>query len=189
LFDTVLIAGLGNPGFKYEKTRHNFGFMVVDEVARRLKIPMWKGEGPYQIGQGIYQNRTVILIKPMTYMNRSGIAVDDAIKRYQIPMDRLLVLCDDFHLSLGQIRLRPRGSDGGHNGLASIINYLRTDRFSRLRLGIGQPAQGTIDFVLSDFTNEEKDTVNQIKIRAGNAALDFMEKGIDFTMSHFNSFY
>lgn len=160
----------------------------MDEVAGRFQISMKRGEGPYHIGRGLYQNRAFLLIKPMTYMNRSGIAIDDAIQRFLIPMDRLLVLCDDFHLDLGQIRLRSKGSDGGHNGLASIIDSLETNRFPRLRLGIGQPNTEIIDFVLSDFGKEEIEALDQTTIRAGDAVLDFVEKGVDYTMNHYNSF-
>jgi PTH1 family peptidyl-tRNA hydrolase len=181
------LVGLGNPGSQYELTRHNVGFLVVDRIAHLLKARFKPGKGRYQIADATCEGRHVLLVKPQTYMNASGEAVVELVHRYQVPLERLLIILDDFQLPLGRIRLRPRGSDGGHNGLASVIYQLRTEEFPRLRVGIGDDIGGDpVAFVLSEFSRDEMQQVPDIVDRAAQAALTFIAEGIDTAMNRFN---
>jgi len=153
------IVGLGNPGKEYSFARHNLGFLVVQDLAKRYKISFSKNFSlKGLLGEGSIENTDVRLLLPLTYMNNSGLAVKEVVKRDNPSLDELLVVTDDFHLEFGQMRIRPFGSDGGHNGLQSIIEHLGTNRFARLRLGIGSPAgkEQVVDFVLSQFSSQEK---------------------------------
>ena len=154
----LAVIGLGNPGSGYETTRHNVGFMVVDAAAKQLRIRFKSGKGDYLIGEKeIGPNRT-LFVKPLTYMNNSGLAVLDIVERYSLHAGELFIVCDDFNIPFGTLRLRMKGSDGGHNGLYSIIYNLGSDEFPRLRCGIGQENRtGTdmADFVLSPFDDNE----------------------------------
>lgn len=184
-------VGLGNPGSEYKGTRHNLGFEVIDAVAKKLNIAMSMGEGDYLVGFGTHGETKVGLLKPLTYMNNSGSAVADIRSRYTPPLDKLLVICDDFQLPLGSLRLRSRGSDGGHNGLYSIIYHLQSDEFPRLRLGIAGesiPSSKSFmaDYVLSPFSEKEKETVQTMVARASDAALAVLDHGFENAMNQFN---
>jgi PTH1 family peptidyl-tRNA hydrolase len=152
-----LIVGLGNPGRQYEHTRHNVGFDTIDELSKRLNIPLsqskWKGL--YGIGQASGQK--VLLLKPLTFMNLSGEAVRAVIDYYQIEIEDLLIIYDDLDLPVGKIRLRQKGSPGGHNGIKSIVAHLGTQEFNRIRIGIDRPEPGVsiIDYVLGRFRPDE----------------------------------
>lgn len=188
--DPILVVGLGNPGTEYECTRHNVGFRVIDELARRLKTPWKPGKGEYSFASRSVGGKDVVLGKPLTYMNNSGLAVSDLLERYHVGLQDMIVVVDDFALPLGTIRVRAGGSDGGHNGLSSIIYSLNTDGFSRIRCGIGQeampPKENMAEFVLSPFESEEMDRVEKMVARAADAALEFVESGIGQTMNRFN---
>jgi PTH1 family peptidyl-tRNA hydrolase len=132
-----VVVGLGNPSSEYEETRHNIGFVVVDETAKELGIKFHKENSDYLIGIKNYRNQLIALVKPLTYMNNSGIAVKNIIEQYKLPLENLLVVVDDFNIPIGTIRIRRSGSSGGHNGLESIIYHLQTEDFPRLRCGIG----------------------------------------------------
>ncbi len=184
---TWLIAGLGNPGKRYERTRHNIGFMVVDQIVRRLT-----GDGRLRrFDAEIFERSSkcgrVVLLKPQTFMNVSGNAVSPAIRWYRVPLNRVLVVYDDLDLPFGRIRLRPSGSSGGHNGIDSIINVLGTDNFPRLRLGIGRsdPSR-TIGYVLSRFSRAEENALKDYVSRAADAAICWHLEGIDVAMNEFN---
>lgn len=152
-----LIVGLGNPGRQYEHTRHNVGFDTIDELSKRLNIPLsqskWKGL--YGIGQASGQK--VLLLKPLTFMNLSGEAVRAVIDYYQMEIEDLLIIYDDLDLPVGKIRLRQKGSPGGHNGIKSIVAHLGTQEFNRIRIGIDRPEPGVsiIDYVLGRFRPDE----------------------------------
>ncbi|HSH00574.1 MAG TPA: aminoacyl-tRNA hydrolase [candidate division Zixibacteria bacterium] len=170
-----LVCGLGNVGAQYQNTRHNIGFDVIDALALKLGLSFVPGPGDYYVASNVPQDQKppsrwrrwlglpaspalvdgppAVLIRPTTYMNRSGRAAAQALTRYQLPAERLLVVCDDFHLPLGAVRLRKSGSDGGHNGLKSLITELETEEFPRLRLGIGPKPQSEeiVTFVLGRF--------------------------------------
>ncbi len=187
----VVIVGLGNPGRRYARTRHNVGFMVVDALAEKLKCGFRAANGEYEAAACSFRDQEVVLAKPVTFMNESGIALVEIVEQYKPGFDRLLVVVDDFQIPLGSLRLRPAGSDGGHNGLASIIYQLQSDAFPRLRCGIGSgemPADKSLmaDFVLSGFSETETPAVEEMIGRASDACLGFATDGIEKTMSQFN---
>ena len=182
-----MIAGLGNPGKKYERTRHNVGFMVVEELRRTLQ-----GNAPIRrFDAEILERSTdlgrLVLLKPQTFMNLSGNAVSAALRWYRVPLDQMLVVYDDLDLPFGQLRLRPFGSSGGHNGIASVIERLGTDKFPRLRIGIGRSEHAsTINYVLSRFNSAEEKQLNECITRATDAALAWHSEGIEVAMNRFN---
>jgi PTH1 family peptidyl-tRNA hydrolase len=181
------IIGLGNPGIKYKKTRHNVGFMVIDELAKKWNIKLDKGKGPYKFKKTEVDRKDVLLVRPTTFVNKSGIAVETVCNKYQIHLSNLLILCDDFNLPLGKLRLRKKGSNGGHNGLASIIQSLETQLFPRLRFGIGLPKQiDTVDYVLSPFHSSEIETVEVMIEKGVQAVTDFISQGVHWTMDNYN---
>jgi PTH1 family peptidyl-tRNA hydrolase len=180
-------VGLGNPGRAYANTRHNLGFMVLDRVAGRWRESFRKGFGPYDAVSALRGGTRVILAKPTTFMNRSGIAVDDAVKRYGVDLSRLVVLSDDFNLPLGRIRIRTKGRDGGHQGLASVILYLGTEEFPRLRLGIGlTPGRDVIKYVLASFPRSERPAAEEMVERAADAVESILDLGVEAAMNRFN---
>lgn len=187
----VLVVGLGNPGFEYEDTRHNVGFMVVDEVSVRHRCQWERGEGEYLLAHTTVEDTPLLLMKPMTFMNNSGRALADSLSRYRVPLGNLLVVVDDFWLDLGTIRIRPKGSDGGHNGLRSIIEHLQTEEFARLRCGIRKPTMPPksemAEFVLSPFDQEETERVTKMIDTAADAVEEFVRWGIERTMQRFNT--
>lgn len=189
--DETLVVGLGNPGDRYERTRHNIGFMVVDLLARRWKKAWSPGKGEFLFLRKTIGGADVVLLKPLTYMNLSGIAVREAIPLLGIPQERLLVVMDDVALPLGSLRLRPGGSDGGHNGLASVIGELGTEQIARCRCGIGPqhpgPGDDLADFVLSPFRTEEMELVTTMVTRCADAVETYSREGLETTMSRFNS--
>jgi PTH1 family peptidyl-tRNA hydrolase len=187
-----LIVGLGNPGNEYAGTRHNVGFMVADELAAALNIQFQAGKGEYWLAQCSLKNVEVTVLKPVTYMNNSGIAVQEFVEREQIQIENILVVCDDFQLPLGTIRLRKIGSDNGHHGLSSIIYHLQTDQFARLRCGIASvrmPLEKSKmkDFVLDGFPESELHIVENMVGRSQDACKSFILYGIDQTMNSFNA--
>ncbi|MBA4313574.1 MAG: aminoacyl-tRNA hydrolase [Chlorobiaceae bacterium] len=187
-----IIVGLGNHGSEYEHTRHNIGFDVVDSIAAQWHLTLRHSKSEYLMAQKSIAGKEIILIKPLTYMNNSGLAVQDVLYKYEADIENLLIIVDDFHLPLRTLRLRKRGSAGGHNGLASIIYTLGTEQFSRLRCGIGsesmpKPNEPTSDFVLSPFDDSEKDKARQMIETARDAVTTLIHKGIDFTVQHLNN--
>jgi peptidyl-tRNA hydrolase, PTH1 family len=189
--DAALIVGLGNPGGWYDRTRHNVGFMVADELSRRFRAPFVAGRGEYFRASVVSEGVTLHLVKPTTYMNKSGEAVAGALEHFGLTADATLLVLDDFQLPLGSLRLRPKGSDGGHNGLGSVIWTLGTDEIPRLRLGIGREQMPTggekKGFVLDPFDPEEFDAARSMVSRAADAALTFATFGIDRAMNVHNT--
>jgi len=186
---TFLIVGLGNPGNEYEKTRHNSGFMVVDRLATKYKISFNKLNNIYWITSFKYNRENIILMKPATFMNLSGIAVAAGIKHYNIILSNLLIVCDDINLPFGTLRIRSKGSDGGQKGLRSIISSLGTQNVPRLRIGIGNHFDDAVDYVLLSFSKKELKNLPIIINQAANAVECFVVNGIELTMSRFNSNY
>jgi len=189
--EPFIVVGLGNPGAEYERTRHNTGFLVVDALARRFGGRFRSGGGLYVSCRFEKENTgSVVLLKPLTYMNNSGVAVSEAIDDFGSSVGQILIVVDDIAIPLGRLRARASGSDGGHNGLGSIIHSLETESFARLRCGIGLtelPEPGTMaEFVLSPFGPDEESTVRSMINRAAEAALGFVTEGIDRTMSRYN---
>ena len=158
-----LIVGLGNPGSEYEKTRHNSGFSAVDYISGRSGIEINKLKHSAKVGIGMIGDKKVMLMKPQTYMNRSGIAVSDAARYYKIPVEHIIVFSDDISLDVGKVRIRRSGSAGGQKGLASIIENLASDGFPRIKIGVGakpNPEYDLGDWVLSKFTSSEIERIS-----------------------------
>jgi PTH1 family peptidyl-tRNA hydrolase len=183
-----LIAGLGNPGREYRETRHNIGFMLVDQLAQRLGVSFSRLESKALVTKGEYQGRRLVLVKPQTYMNLSGSAVGSLVRFYKVPLANFLVAYDDVDLPLGTIRLRAEGGSAGQKGMASIIERLGTQDFPRLRLGIGRPP-GRMDaaaYVLQTFKKDEADRLAATLERAVEAALVFVTSGLETAMNQYN---
>ena len=184
-----LIAGLGNPGAEYEKTRHNTGFMTLDLLAARLQVKVSKERFKALTAQADFGGQRLFLMKPLTYMNASGIAIEAAAHFYKIPPERILVVCDDISLPTGKLRLRRSGSAGGHNGLKSIIAQLHSDQFPRLKMGVGQkphPDYDLADWVLGKFSPADAKIMNEAAERACDAIECLLSQGMDKAMSKFN---
>lgn len=182
-----LIVGLGNPGTEYEGTRHNVGFMVIDALAEEKGVRL-EHDGDALVGKASHRSFPFDLVKPLTYVNRSGEAVRRLMRARDLSPSEVLVIVDDVHLTPGTLRLRPGGGSGGHNGLDDIIERLGTDAFPRLRLGIGNdfPRGGMVDYVLSPFTSSERPFVEEAVERACQAALVFVTEGVEEAMNRFN---
>lgn len=183
-----LIVGLGNPGKQYAKTRHNIGFMVIDYLAEQLGINVDKIKFKSIIGEGHVGSEKVVLAKPQTYMNLSGEAVLDMVQWYKIKPEDILVIYDDMDLPTGKLRLRMQGSAGGHNGMKSIIYLIQTDKFPRLRVGIGKPDNNmeTANFVLGRFADKEAELVSQSVKKSMEAVLKVLETGVERAMNEVN---
>jgi len=186
--DPIIIIGLGNPGREYRKNRHNIGFMAIDALADRLNASLSKIHLQSLISSTEYKSNKLILAKPQTFMNLSGQAVSSLIRYYKIPITNFLVANDDLDLPFGTIRIRPMGGSGGQRGVTSIIEYLGTQEFQRLRLGIGHPPgqMEAADYVLQDFRKDEMDLVPEFLERAVNAFLLFSESGLNAAMNKYN---
>ncbi len=184
-----LIVGLGNPGDNYGKTRHNVGFRAIDLLAEKLgvKIDRAKFRGLY--GQASYKGQKLILLKPQTFMNLSGLSVMDAARFYKLPPERIVVLFDDISLDIGRLRIRGDGSAGGHNGIKSMIGALNSQSFPRVKIGVGakaHPEYDLADWVLSAFRPEEEKCLAPALERAGAAALELIENGVYSAANRFN---
>lgn len=183
-----MVIGLGNPGKKYEKTRHNIGFQVIDELANRLNAPPMQSKfnGMYTV---IHRPEgKVILVKPLTYMNLSGECVRPLMDYYQVDVDDVIVLYDDLDFQPGELKLRQKGSAGGHNGMKSLIAHLGTDRFKRVRLGIGRPTNEMkiSDYVLSDFSKEEISVIQVMVDKSADACVDWLKAPFLEVMNQYN---
>jgi peptidyl-tRNA hydrolase, PTH1 family len=173
-----IVVGLGNPGRQYESTRHNVGWMVLDRLAERAGLTgRVKARDAAAIVRGRYEGLDLVLAKPTTYMNLSGVAVRKILSRERAPLSDMLVVVDDFALPLGRIRLRERGSAGSHNGLRSIIGELGNQNFARLRVGIGEPGRNARDHVLSRFRSDEQALVERVLDAAADAVEDWAREG------------
>lgn len=183
-----LLVGLGNPGIRYALTRHNVGFWVVDEVAARGKAGFQEVTGQSCLARTMLAGKKVILAKPLTYMNRSGLAVHALLRYFSLGLENLLIIYDDLDLPLGRLRLRPKGGSGGHNGLSSIIAFLGTEEFPRLRLGIGHPeeAESGAAYVLSPFTPVEEEQMLETVRLAADALELFLSNGLEEAMNRYN---
>ena len=183
-----LIVGLGNPGEKYRRTRHNAGFMVVDELAQRLSLGAPEKIDDAWVVKAEITSQRVVLVKPQSFMNRSGPVVDAVLRHFNVEPDTLVVVSDDVALPLGSLRIRARGSHGGQNGLRSIIESIGTEEFPRLRFGIGgsEPVIDLAGFVLSDFADSEVLRVQDMVARAADALNALVEHGVEHTMNTFN---
>jgi PTH1 family peptidyl-tRNA hydrolase len=185
-----LIVGLGNPGRRFAGTRHNAGFLAVDELARRHGLRFSNKQANAEIARGAINGVGVILAKPLTYMNNSGLAIGSLARFYKIPHNRVLVAYDDIALPLGKIRIRGKGSAGGHNGLTSVIQHLGTQNFPRLRIGVDRPIGADykrIDWVLGHFSKEEGKAMDEVIPHAAEAIEAVLRDGIDRAMNTYNT--
>lgn len=184
-----LIVGLGNPGMKYDATKHNMGFKVIDELVEEYRIPSSGLSLKGMYGKGMIGAEKVILVKPMTYMNNSGECVRAFVDYYKVdPEEDLIVIYDDITLEPGSIRVRKKGSAGGHNGIKSIIAHLGTEKFKRIRVGVGEKPKNwdLADFVLAPFKPEEKDAAQEGIRKAAKAAAVILSEGADAAMNQYN---
>ncbi|KMN42918.1 peptidyl-tRNA hydrolase [Bacillus sp. LK2] len=184
-----LIVGLGNPGREYELTRHNIGFMAIDELAKRWNISLNEQKFKGLFGAGFVNGEKVILLKPLTYMNLSGESIRPLMDYYKIDVEDFIVMYDDLDIPVGKLRLRMKGSAGGHNGVKSTISHLGTQEFQRIRMGIDRPKNGmkVVDYVLGRFTPEEISGVNQSIEKAADACEEWLNKPFLQIMNTFNS--
>jgi len=183
-----LIVGLGNPGLRYEKTRHNLGFMLIDRLAREFQTSVKREECRALIGRAEVENQTVELVKPQTFMNLSGESVACFLKKTNRSAEKLIVISDDLALPLGSIRLRAKGSAGGHNGLKSIIACLKTEEFVRLRIGIQPEHQlrDVKDFILENFSKTDLIKVEEVLQQSADAIRAVIADGVEKAMARFN---
>ena len=184
-----ILVCLGNPGDKYENTRHNVGFMVADEIGERQHAPIQKLKFKALTNLLTISGEKVLVMKPITYMNLSGEAVRQAVDFYKVAPDHVLVVSDDTALAVGKLRIRAKGSAGGHNGLKNIIQHLGTDQFPRIRVGVGEkphPDYDLADWVLGKFTGEDKKAIDAAVKRAADAIECILSDGLDKGMNRFN---
>ena len=184
-----LIAGLGNPGRQYEKTRHNMGFDTIDELIERHRIPQGGIAHKAMYGKGMIAGEKVLAVKPLTYMNLSGEAIREYGNYYKMdPETELIVIYDDIDLEPGQVRIRKKGSAGGHNGIKSIIAQIGTQNFYRIKVGVGAKPKGwdLADYVLGRFSSEERELVDKAICDAADAVEMILKDGIEVAMNHYN---
>ena len=184
-----LIVGLGNPGKEYHETRHNLGFLVVEQLAKSFKVAFKKSSFTKSlVAETENQGIKIIFCLPLTYMNQSGLAIKDFVRDRHLSLDNILIVCDDMNLDFGQLRLRPQGSDGGHNGISSVIEQLGTNQFPRLRLGIGQPprSQDSAAYVLEKFSSKEKKQLSRFILEAGECVNVWLNQGVHQAMDRYN---
>jgi len=183
-----LLAGLGNPGERYAGTPHNLGFMVVDRLAARHAIRVTRPECQALIGPGSFAGKPVILAKPQTFMNLSGLAVKPLLEKYEIPPAELILVYDELDLPWGSLRIKPAGSAAGHNGAKDVIAKLGTQEFPRIRLGVhpGHPLASGVDYLLSGFTRQQKEGLDAFIDLAADAAESVIAEGVEMSMTRFN---
>lgn len=183
-----IIAGLGNPGKKYENTRHNMGFLVLDAFAERHGIKVSRIKHKALTGDGIVAGKKVLLVKPQTYMNLSGESLREVMDYYKVPIENLIVIYDDLDLETGALRIRKKGSSGSHNGMKSVIYQLQDDGFPRIRIGIGgADGRDWKDYVTGGVSKEEADVLSETIRRAADAVTCILEEGIDIAMNKYNT--
>lgn len=183
-----LVVGLGNPGREYRETRHNVGFMVIDQLCKALGVSLSRMQSKALVGAGTLEGRKIIVAKPQTFMNLSGQSVGGLVRFYKVPLEHLIIAHDDLDIPLGTLRIRPGGGAAGQKGMASIIQQLGTQDFARLRIGIGRPP-GRMDpsaYVLEKFVGGEINTLDLVLEKAVEAVGTFMRNGLDIAMNQYN---
>lgn len=183
-----LVVGLGNPGSEYSSTKHNLGYLVVDEIGNRVGVDVTKKKFNGLFGEGFFNDEKLFLLKPETYMNRSGYSVSSAVKFYNIPPKKIIVIHDELDLPIGVVRIKAGGGSAGHKGVISIIGELGSGDFARIRIGIGKPESRsvTVSHVLSKFKKEEKVIVQESVLKGADAALEIIQHGLTKAMNKFN---
>lgn len=183
-----LIIGLGNPGKEYVNTRHNIGFDAINYIANKYNIEINREKFKGVYGEGFINNNKVILLKPTTYMNLSGESVREIVNFYKLDNDGIIVLYDDISLEVGKLRIRPKGSAGGHNGIKSIIANLGTEEFQRIKIGVGQPKHDLVSHVLGKFNEEENKVLEKTLLAVVQAVEVIVKNDISEAMNKFNGF-
>lgn len=182
-----LIIGLGNPGKKYENTRHNCGFMVLDRLSEKLHVSINQSKFKGLYVKTKYHDEDVVLLKPQTFMNLSGESVQEIMRFFKISLEDIVVVYDDMDIPVGKLRLRQSGSAGGHNGIKNIIAHVGSKQFNRIRVGIDRhPYMDVIDYVLSKFSKDEQATINEAVDKASDALLLYLDKGFVASMNQYN---
>lgn len=183
-----IIIGLGNPGSKYENTRHNVGFNTIDMLSSKHGIKVSKLKHKALIGDGVIEGERVVLVKPQTFMNLSGESVRDIIDWYKVPLKNTILIYDDVDLAIGKIRLRSKGSSGTHNGMRSVLYHIQSEDFPRIRIGIGRPPEGwdLADFVLGRFNDDDRKSVNESIEKAADAVSLIVKAGVEAAMNSYN---
>lgn len=183
-----LVVGLGNPGDKYDGTRHNIGFETIDYISRKYNIDVTRVKFKGVIGEGFIGGEKVILLKPTTYMNLSGESVREAMSFYKLTEEDIVIIYDDISLEVGKIRIREKGSAGGHNGIKSIISNINTDVFPRIKIGVGQPTGDLVSHVLGRFSKEEAEDLKEVVEVSSKAVEIIMKSGTKDAMNKLNGF-
>lgn len=183
-----LIVGLGNPGKEYDGTRHNIGFEAIDYIASKYNIDVNRSKFKGVFGEGFINGQKVILLKPTTYMNLSGESIREAINFYKIDNNEIIVIYDDISLEIGKLRIREKGSAGGHNGIKSIIANMGSDVFPRIKIGVGQPKGELVSHVLGKFNGEEKKDLNEVIEASAKAVEIIIKYGTKEAMNELNGF-
>jgi PTH1 family peptidyl-tRNA hydrolase len=184
-----LIVGLGNPGIVYANSRHNIGFLVVKSLSKEKKINLRRDKGAIALSAKFkYLDEEILIAIPLTFMNLSGLAVSSLIKKYKVALKDILIICDDLDLEFGRLKLKPKGSSGGHRGLTSIINSISSQNFARLRIGIGRPHSKIVvsEYVLSSFGHRHKEPLKKVINEACACVDSWIKEGIDRAMNAFN---
>lgn len=183
-----IVVGLGNPGMEYSETRHNAGFMVIDELARQWKLDNWRSKHQALVAEYRGSQGQVLLVKPQTYMNLSGTAVGELVRWYKVAAEDVIVAYDDMDLPAGKLRLRVKGGSGGHRGMESLLVHLGQDSFIRVRIGIGRPPTGweVVNYVLARFSDDEAPLVDQAIKKAAEAIESMIVDGANKAMNKYN---
>lgn len=183
-----IVVGLGNPGKRYENTKHNVGFLTIDVLAEKLGVKVSRIRHKALTGEGFFAGEKIVLVKPQTYMNLSGESVREILSFYKQEPQRLIVVYDDIDLPMGTLRIRKKGSAGTHNGMRSVIYQIVSEDFPRVRIGIGGERKGDLaDYVISGFSGEDRQVIEEAIVRAADAVACILEKGIDAAMGEYNS--
>ncbi|MDU2664829.1 MAG: aminoacyl-tRNA hydrolase [Clostridium perfringens] len=182
----ILIVGLGNPGKQYEQTRHNIGFDVIDYMANKYNIDVNREKFKGICGEGFIENKKVILLKPLTYMNLSGESIRELANFYKLEDDEIIVVYDDISLDIGRLRIREKGSAGGHNGIKSIIQNLGGDKFPRVKVGVGQPKDNLVNHVLGKFSKEDREHIEKVIPLVSDAIVEIVKNDAKESMNKFN---
>lgn len=185
----IMVAGLGNPGEKYSRTRHNIGFLVIEELARRYSMPLKQSRFDADFSKGRISDRAVVLVKPLSYMNRSGIPIQRLSSFFKINSSELIVIHDDLDLEFGRIRIAANRGHGGHNGIRSIVEAFGSRDFIRIRIGVGRPSsqEGVVGHVLGMFSPEEFNALDALVDKCADACLVILDKGVIRAMDLYNS--
>ena len=182
----ILIVGLGNPGKQYEQTRHNIGFDVIDYMANKYNIDVNREKFKGICGEGFIENKKVILLKPLTYMNLSGESIRELANFYKLEDDEIIVVYDDISLDIGRLRIREKGSAGGHNGIKSIIQNLGGDKFPRVKVGVGQPKDNLVNHDLGKFSKEDREHIEKVIPVVSDAIVEIVKNDAKESMNKFN---